>query len=421
MSINSVGQYTPTHKVWDHVGNIIPDVEYAEGIRPHGNFKPAAWLPVQFYEKFYENWIVIMPGKVIAFDNNDRVVPAGLRLSGATISYTTNDITAGTIDVTTGAACTATSVTNSPITLSGVTTYLGGTDTLTISHAVGVASHPILQWSGDSSAYDDGTNPVGFKYHNYSMQNLITLLCDYELKLPVVPAITSAENMTRGTFTEASSQQTFSAFSNLPVAKNTQRTPITFADGTLSDSATVFLNQKDTAAEVIASGDWHIDLTTGVVTIYATSQIAAGNVYTVTYSNYASAPTGSNVSVFACVLGNPVAGDFLKYNVDSNLVVATPLPVYGTSLDTDDADLTWNYDDFSVIMGQVLEVETEPLDYLDKVKTAYSTLGSSGAGAFPGYAGQMDQMPGSATGGVSALVHYAGAADKVAKVNLISR
>jgi hypothetical protein len=245
------------------------------------------------------------------------------------------------------------------------------------------------------------------------MQTGAAILCDYVLQLPLVPAGTSTESMSADTFTAASSTQTFAALANLPVATNTMRTTITFADGTLSDSAARFAVQKATAAEVVAMGDWHIELATGVITVYASSVIQPGAVYTVSYSNYASAPTGTNVSKFACVLGDVHPGDFLKVNADSNYVVATP-KTFGDGV-------TDNFDTFADIVGQVLEVISEPRSLLDRVRTAYSSLSSSATGSYPGYAGQMDQMPGSATGGVGALVHYAGAADKLVTVNLISR
>jgi len=104
MAFDSLGRYNPTHKTWDHVGNMIPVVEHSEGIRPHGEFKPAAWLPVQFFDKFFEDYFVVMPGKALAFDNDGRLVPAQYGLSAATITYTDRDVEAGVIDVRTGAA-----------------------------------------------------------------------------------------------------------------------------------------------------------------------------------------------------------------------------------------------------------------------------------------------------------------------------
>ena len=103
----------------------------------------------------------------------------------------------------------------------------------------------------------------------------------------------------------------------------------------------------------------------------------------------------------------------MKVGANSNLVVATPAS-----------------DNFCTIIGQVLCLEKHPLDALDRVKTAYNpaiTTNASGAMAngsassLSVNAGQMDQMPGSATAGYPDLIHFAGAADTIAIINLISR
>lgn len=401
MSFNSVGQYSANHKVWDHVGNVVPTVEYSEGTRPHGEFMPAAWLPVQFYDKYYEDWMTILPGKAVAFDNDGRVVPAQYELSGATITYTANDVTAGVIDVRTGVTLLIGAI--GTFNVSAVTAFMGRASTaMAVSKPVGVAPYAILQWAGTGAVGDDGNNPAHWRQHNYNRQHRVAILCDYVLELPLVPATTSSENLTQASFSGHVS--TLTAVSNLPVASNTARTPLTFANGTLSDASTRFVNQVSSVAEVLASGDWYINLATGVISVYAAATLGAGNIYALTYSNYASAPSGAGVSKFACALGDLKAGDFVKVNADSNWVVAA-----------DD-------DPFQDVMGQVLEVEAFPKDALDRVRTAYARpLNTNAAGSLPGYAGQMDQMPGSANGGVSDKISYAGAADKVVRINLVSR
>jgi hypothetical protein len=418
MGFNTINQYVGNHKVWDHAGNVIPTVERQEGVRIDG--MPAAWLPVKFYEKHFENWIVIMPGKVVGLDNDARLVPAGLGLTGATITYTANDVAAGVVDVRTGVALLTANL--GTVTLSGVTTFMGRAGvTLAISKSVGIAQYAFLKWAGDGSAEDDGTNPALYVQHNYNMQHRVGFLTDYVIDLPVVPESQTAEHMTYASY--ASHIVTFAALSDLPVAKNTVRTPITFTDGTIALASTHFVNQVASADLIVALGDWYINLTTGVVKAYFASDPSSGYFH-VAYSDYAAAPTGSNVSVFACALGDIKPGDFLKYNVDSNFVKATPLPVYGTAIsatyDTDNVD--WLYDDFSVIMGQVVAIDIYPRDLLERVRTyPINTIATNAAGSFPGYAGQMDQMPGTATGGMPALIHYAGAADTMVAVNLISR
>ena len=104
MGYDSLGRYTATHKVWDHVGNILPGIEHSEGIRPAFPFKPAAWLPVQVRDKHYEDWYVIMPGKLVTLDPDGRVMPAqyGLLATTSNVVYTADDVAAGTIDIATG-------------------------------------------------------------------------------------------------------------------------------------------------------------------------------------------------------------------------------------------------------------------------------------------------------------------------------
>jgi len=414
MSFNGINQYNATHKSWDHVGNVIPNLEYSEGIRAHFDSMPAAWLPVQFYEKFNDNWIVCMPGKIVGVDPQGRVVPQQYMLTGSTATYTTNDVNAQTIDVRTGNVCTSASVSASPITLSGVSAWMGVSGLAWAAKApIGVASYAFLQWAGDGADGDDGSNPLHFRYHNFIMQHRVACTMDYVLQIPVVPASTAAESLTVTSNTGAVT--VFSALSALPIAKNTTRTPITFANGTATDVTTRFLNEKETAAEVLAMGDWHINLTTGVITVHSTTTLVTGN-YTCSYYNYASA--ASTVSVFASVVGNPLPGDFLKADSNSNWAVATP-HVYGTVYTGGAAH---NFDDFSYIMGQVLGIhDYAGKDLLDRVRTAYSSLSTSSTGALPGTAGQMDQMPGSANGGYPSSIHYAGAANLAAVVNMVSR
>lgn len=401
MAFNSSGQYVASHKTWDHVGNLVPDVEYSEGIRPHGEFRPAAWLPVQFFDKYFEDWFVVMPGKAVAFDNQGRLVPAQYGLAGASITYTQDDVDAGVIDVRTGAPLLAADV--GTFTVASVTNMMGTGEALAVSAPVGVAPYPYWQWAGDGAPGDDGSNPAHFRRHNYQLQHRTAIVCDYVLELPLVPARTAGESVAEASF--AGTVSTLAPLANLPVAKVSQRTPITFANGTATDAATRFVRQVASVADIKQAGDWHIDYATGVISVYATASLGVAT-YLVTYSHYATAPTGAGVSKFASVLGNVKPGDFLKINQDSNWVKADPA-----------------VDGFDQILAQVLEVEdVAGKDALDRVRTAFDPpLGTSAAGAFPGTAGQLDQMPGSATGGVPDKVHYAGASNLVVRLNLISR
>jgi len=403
MAFDSLGRYSPTHKTWDHVGNMIPELEHSEGIRPHGEFRPAAWLPVQFFDKYYEDYFVVMPGKILAFDNDNRLVPAQYGLTGATITYTSLDVEAGVMDVRTGSPLLATAV--GTFNVAAVSSFMGSGVAMAVSSHVGVAPYAYWQWAGDASEYDDGFNPSGLRRHNYQLQHRTAILCDYVLELPLVPAEeTTPVALTQSARVSNVSHLTGTFTGLLPVARNTMRTPITFSEGAGApgDVAAKFVVEKDSASDIASAGDWFVDRVTGDVYVYSAADIGATD-YEVAFFHYGSSPTGSHVSKFASALGDLKGGDFVKCNADSNYVVATT-------------------EDFKDIVGQVIEVEDIwSKDALDRVRTAYPSLSTDASGSLPGYAGQMDQMPGSATGGVSDKVHYAGASNLVVRINLISR
>lgn len=471
MSFNSANQYTPTHKVWDHVGNIIPDVEHCEGERPQYEFKVASWLPVKFWDKHYENWVVVTPGKVLALDPDGCLMPAEYGLTGASVVYGANDVTAGTIDVATGLAVSTTkTVVLAALTGAKGTSWTVGTagtadnasyrsgfmgrfgvafGDATQKYPIGVAPFPFLQWAGG-----DGSNPANFTKHNYNMQHQVVPLCDYVIKLPLIPGNTTSEtvdktatgsaltlgtqathvrtyiqsnaryNATTGTVPVANTATVVAlALDNYPIAKNTARTTIALAsDNTADDLSDILVNEMSAVSSVTQAGDYFVDTAAGVIFIYSsdgstlpTSLSGASGNITITYYYYSAAPT--NVSAFASVVATTtdlVPGDFLKCGANSNLVRADP-----TS------------DSFFTIVGQVIAIDNNfPRDYLDRVRTAYSpaintdssgsmanqTVGSSSANL-----GQLDQMPGSASGGYPDNISYAGAADTIVLVNLIAR
>jgi len=397
MSVNALGQYSGTHKVWDHVGNITPDFVVSEGIVPAEELRVAAWLPVKLYDKHYEVYKTLMAGKIVGLDNDGRVVPSGL--AGTTIAYTATDVAQGVIDVTTGVAVTGAK--NVTLNAGGVPNFMGRTaEAIALSHPIGVALYDYFQDFGDASALDDGSNPVAFREHNFRLQHLVAVLTDAYIEMPLVPAQQTATNL--GQLTKAAGVNILdgAALANLPVAANTVRTPIAFTNGTGTDAATRFANQVTSRALILRAGDWFINLTTGVISVFGTATILA-NVYQVAYYHYAAAP--GTVSVFACAVGDLNPGDFVQADANGNWAVdAAP--------------------DVSDTMGQVWAIHTLPRDYLDRVMSAYTPpLNSSATGALPGYTGQYDQTAGTATGGVPIKVHYAGGSNLIVRINLFNR
>lgn len=389
MSINSVGQYVGNHKAWDHLGNVMPNVEHSEGERPSGEFRPAEWLPVVFFDKYFEDYAVVTPGKILAFDNDGRLCPAQYATSTTNIVYTATDVAQGVLDVRTGVTLLIGAI--GTFAVSTVSNFMGRTgEAMAVSRPIGVAPYTYKQYCGG-----DGSNPANYRQHNYNMQHLVAFLCDYVLVLPLVPNAISAEALTWGAASSSKATTTV-ALVNLPAAKNTVRTPMVWSG---TDAAS-FVNQVATSADVKASGDWAIDLRTGIAAVWFASGTPSASL---AYYTYATNVT--TVSAFACAVGNLKPGDFVKVDANGNYKKATT----GTDL-------------FQDIVGQVLEVKDYPRGGLEKVKTAWSpALNTSAAGSKPGFAGQMDQLPGSATGGVPDAVHFSGAANLMVTINLISR
>lgn len=464
MPVGTYG-YTPNHKVWDHVGNIVPGIEHSPGIRPSLEVQVAEWLPTLFYEKHFENWYVISAGKLVAADPDGRLMPAEYGLTSASVTYTQNDVDAGVIDVATGLPVTTTktvvlnlltgvrhaSWTRDTAGVGVITSGFMGREGVAFDDAnakypIGVAAMPMIQAAGG-----DGFNPTAYNKHNYNMQHAVTVLCDAVLRLPLVPAKVASETVdtttagsalvfgTQATHTRAEAAANATgrynatygevpvlgsypvialALDNYPVAKNTIRTTLALAsDNANDDVSSILVNEKGSLAAVAQAGDFWVDYDFGVIFIYSSDGStvpavltgAAGNI-TLAYYHLASAP--STVSKFASVLaGSLKVGDFLKCGANSNFVVATT-------------------EDFKDIVGQVVGFETWPRGALDKVRTAFSPaistdasggMANGSASSASVNAGQLDQLPGSANGGVPTSIHYAGAANQIVLVNLVSR
>lgn len=459
--------YVANHKVWDRMGRVTPLVEYSHSERPHFESFAAPWLPTQRYDQELESYIVVSAGKVVAEDRNGHIVPAGLRKafnkSGATtvLSYTATDVTQGVIDLTTGVAVTAaTSYTQTQLTaalrLRGLikeTEYAMDF----ISKPIGVSSYNYWQASGP-----DHYNPATLYKHNFRPQALVAVTCDYCIAVPVVPNVATTEAMANdntagaanlltnqldGTTTRAkgwfSSTQIAAVtkyasdvtagdnivcymFDAYPVAYITDDTPITA-------SVAGLVKKKNSITSVTSAGDYYIDYDLGLLFLYEAggnaipSPWAVGS--TITYYHYETENTTAG-NTYACATGDLNFGDFLTYDSNSNLVKATldigtaegynasgtvytVDPEYDTQ--TNNAIISTQLEQaiqnhMEGIVGQIIGETIYPRDYLERVKTAYS-----------GYSAANMRTPGSATGGRSDQLTYAGAAEKMVIVNLIMR
>lgn len=409
---------------------------------PHGEWKPANWLPIVFTKTNRDagtDAFVISCGKIVALDRTGRVVPAGLRgiLDATTatvvLTYTSDDYDWGVTDLTTGVAYavdgtttyTALDVakalverglvpedvvaTNPPASNADVTAIAQAF----ISRPVGVMLYDVHVWSGRP---EDGDQV----FTNYSKQHAIQFTTEHQMKVPHrVASSTTADAFDASTVvtkTAASGVGDFPqpgevweigglndlarydlvaeeivafALANKPVAKNTSRTPIS------SDVTGVLLKEKTTLANVKVEGDWYLDADVGLLFVHADTYAALvtdSATVTFSYSYYDDAGIGSTSAQWIYFDGEGVPGDLLSVDDKSNFVVKG---VGADILASTDPEL-----------GRLLYVLTEPRDLQDKVKTAFNLTNMNAAG----------KMPGSATAGYSDMITLAAedVADRIA-------
>ena len=442
--------YNATHKSWDHVGNVTPNVEYSEAIRPHGEFMVADYLPVGRYDKFYEHYFVVSAGKAVAFDRFGRVVPAGLKVawavaSGTVLAYAAVDATEKVINLTTGVAVTgAVNYTRTQLTAALLARgYIDSTENAEdfISYPIGVAPYNYIQWCGG-----DGSNPALYRQHNYNMQPRVGILCRYVIELPVVPAsggsvaIGSADAISgsaiadwttsnaAGSWFNATALAATTRYAadvgvapknpnvvalNLPVmsmAKNTTITPMTLPVG--------FTREVDSIAGLTTAGDYFFDYDVGVILFYKLSGAAAA-VGSVTFTFYYYDAIPATVSTYACALGALKPGDYVKADANSNFVkVNTLVSTDFTGLTTADPETSLTYAEMALVLnvlakrqdeviGQVLDGELYPKDFLERVRTMYPDMGVT------------DRMPGSASGGMPDAITYAGGSNRKIRILIL--
>ena len=458
--------YIPNHKIWDRMGRVTPNVEYSPSERPHFESFAAPWLPTQRLDNEYEYYIVISAGKVVAEDHRGHLVPAGLRKAwnvaeGETIlSYTAIDAAQNVIDLTTGIAVAGVvSYTQAQVTqalkergLIKATEYAMDF----ISKPVGIASYNYWKAAGP-----DHYNPATLYQHNFRPQALTAITCDYAITVPVVPNIETTETMANdrtsgadgllenyldgttpraagwfnstqiheivkyATDVAAGADVVCYMLVNYPLANITDDTPV-------AASVAGLVAKKSVVTAISVAGDYFIDNDLGLLFVYEAGGDAIPTPWTtaatITYYHYNTA-VGTAGNTFMCATGDLDYGDLLTYDEDSNLIKAVLDIGTAEGYDADGtiytADPDYSDDADSVIstqleqaiqnhlygvVGQIIGVNEYPRDYLERVKTAYN-----------GYSAANMRTPGSATGGRSDQLTYAGAAEKMIIVNLIFR
>lgn len=165
----NVAANAPKTKHYSRENWATPAVMFSEGMHPAGQFMPAPYLPlIRVPSKDIKTHVVISTGKVVAFDSNGYIVPAGILESDAT--YTEVDVQEGLIGPD-GQPVAAGDKVKDKLNAAG----------LTVSAPVGVALYDFWRHPGG-----DGINPAHFNYKNLNYQHRVQFVCDYMVELPLV-------------------------------------------------------------------------------------------------------------------------------------------------------------------------------------------------------------------------------------------
>ena len=463
--------YIASHQYWDEFGNLVPNVEHSEGVRPHAELSVAPWLPLAeaggIEDKNSKEYYSIMPGKILAISRDGYIVPAGLAVkikaapspTTVVLSYTALDADRRIIDLVTGAVVTGTpTYTKAQVetALLNVRKFLRTGETLEdfISSPIGCSPYPYYP---NASMTGKVTDPTTYRKHNFKLQSHVAVVCDYVLSLPIVPEQKTNldfDALAAAPSSNASAQKDTWYFewtdaTYMPIAKPTISSTWSFA----SDAKNLFVNEKSRVRDVKSTGDYFVDDALNRIYFYHTSTVTAavGSDSTGVVANfyhYNSTSDANINTVYGCVVGPVKPGDYLKPTAKSNWIPVTKAnakfalseDLEGTALMTGTFganynqaaangivaevqtaidkiegllnELETNAEEQALIIGQVLNIWTHPRSALDRVRTYGENLPASMI---------TERMPGSATNGMPDKLTYAGGSNKTAIVNIIRK
>ena len=424
---------------------------------PHGEWKPASWLPVVWQNEKSKDYFVMSSGKVVSFDASGRVVPSGLlrrcldaaNHAAEIMDYDANDKAARVIDITTGefyAGAGTTSITlRAFIKAASENGWLPGESLPAddaagelaelkrlakkfISAPVGICAYDVYAWAGD--------DPANLHFTNYQKQHLIQFFTDIQMKAAHV-ADATAEIEDTAAFSLANKNVLTNAsikamprYNGLPLssdviglklakpaAAHTSRTPvsITFSDATV-------VRRRSEPSLISKAGDFYFDDEASIVLMFkAGGDDKPAQFSSVAYFQYEDATSADATSLqekYIHFVGDCRPGDFVTFDKLSNMTVrSASLTLVDVDAQDDTTanesailDMLQEREDFTI--GRVMDIIKEPRGLLERVRTGFQ------GDEFDASA----KMPGSATGGFSDMITLSAelqtVADQIVVVNV---
>ena len=452
----AISRFTSRFKTrTDIMDNITPNnVVQANVSVPHGEWKPASWLPVVWQNEKSKDYFVISSGKVVSFDASGRVVPSGLlrRCLDATghdteiIDYDANDKAARVIDITTGefyAGAGTTAVTlRAFIKAASENGWLPGESLPTedagnelselkrlakkfISAPVGICAYDVYAWAGD--------DPANLHFTNYQKQHLIQFFTDIQMKAAhVANASTATDTAAQVDLINNASLKVMPRYAGLPLDSNvvglkltqpaaayTTRTPVVIDNSANGGQA---LRRRSEPSLISKVGDWYLDDEASILLMWEENgDQKPGTFVSVTYYQYEGAQSSfgeAGEEKYIHFIGDCRPGDFVTFDKLSNMTVRSPsLTLVDVDAQDDTTanesailDMLQEREDFTI--GRVMDIIKEPRGLLERVRTGFQGDEFDAA----------SKMPGSATGGFSDMITLSAelqtVADQIVVVNV---
>lgn len=369
--------YNPVHKRYGEWGNVTPNVEISEGIRPAQRYIPAPYLPLARYDEWHRIWYTMSAFTPVTVDSENFLIPAGYALqfqAAASAEATTGGSYEFGTTTTTLTRYTATDVTEGVRNMRGETVKL---------------NEPVIWsiWQSNS----------GITFG--SSQNLTTGIDAAPLITMNFPAIGLLQ------------QDTYAWYAEIPSGMTVVSARANFYPAEGSPHLAKFHNFiPQLIVGVVTRTFIELPINKIASATTADSPVYGGIARAVELST----PAATKI-IPGCYIGYDEWSRFIRINPFKNYY-ASAGDIAASLGYTVSSQATWETftKGWQTILGQCLFVTPlgdYPLDYLDRVRTAYVLPGSTGFG-------KLDQQPGSASGGYPDNITYAlGSSDSVSTVS----
>jgi hypothetical protein len=355
------------------------NVEVSEGQTPPGEFYPAQYLPiVQDEERIAGSGFVLMPGKVVAYDSNKRLIPAGLGqdFTNEVALATSGVIKYGALDTKHGVVAPDNAYAQADDFVAPAMIAAG----ITVTNPVGIMRYAALMAPGSNPS-----NPTTFTKHAYDTGGARAYSRWCYIQVPVVEINTRREACVVGDnkhrmrlyADESATKIAILDAGNLAVATCVRVASLNGVDGVAGDPTFFTVQGRTVLFNGVLPADWKVEYEPKVDLPFTCIKYSDGADPVVTYDSAILNPN-------TALLGQDVC-----FDIESNF------KIQGTTIDANGYNMT---------VGRILDYKNGSNDDLKLVRTYFRD------------SGLWQEQPGSATDGRNTQLSIVNAPKWIARI-----